>query len=167
MGRATVPTSVASARRAAAVVSTRGCGVRVSGYARRMAVLLAAVMLVSQVIDDGVAVEAGGPVEVPQAAEVEEPMAPPLTPREYLYATYPRLAKRLDCMIRGESSWVASADRNRPYVGLAQFDLPTWRETPQGRDGASRYDPYASIDAMAWGVEHLGYGRWPVTSRRC
>jgi hypothetical protein len=132
-----------------------------------MAVLIAAVMLVSQVFDDGAVLENGGPVEVP-TAEAEEPVAAvPLTPQAYLYATYPRLARRLDCMIMRESSWRASADSNRPYVGLAQFDYATWMETPPGKAGRSRYDPYASIDAMAWGVEHLGYGRWPVTSRRC
>jgi hypothetical protein len=125
-------------------------------------------MLVSQVIDDAAVVENGGAVEVPPETVVEEPAAAtPLTPHQYLYATYPRLARKLDCMIMGESSWRPGADTNRPYVGLAQFDLPTWRETPPGKAGASRYDPYASIDAMAWGVEHLGYGRWPVTSRRC
>jgi hypothetical protein len=130
-----------------------------------MAVLLAAVMLVAQVVDDGVAVENGGPVEASIGVEAPEKA---LSPRVYLYASYPRLARRLDCMIFRESSWNASASAVRGrYIGLAQFDLPTWYETPQGRAGASRYDPYASIDAMAWGVEHLGYGRWPVTSRRC
>ena len=38
---------------------------------------------------------------------------------------------------------------------------------PPGRAGASRYDPYASIDAMAWGTQHLGWTRWPNSSRRC
>jgi len=96
----------------------------------------------------------------------ETPVVAVPTPRAYLYATYPRLAPRLDCMIRGESSWDPNA-RSGPYVGLAQFDYPTWLETPTGKTGASRTDPYASIDAMAWGTQHLGYGRWPVTSRRC
>src|SRR5215471_1746339 len=115
-----------------------------------MAVLIAAAMvLVGQVADD-----------------LDE--APAATPHEYLYATYPTLARRLDCMIQGESSWIPTAVGYRGwYVGLAQFDLPTWYDTPQGKAGASRYDPYASIDAMAWGVKNLGYGRWPGTSRRC
>jgi soluble lytic murein transglycosylase-like protein len=92
----------------------------------------------------------------------------PLPPQDYLYAAYPELARKLDCMIRRESTWNpnATAVRGR-YVGLAQFDYPTWLETPQGQSGLSRWDPYASIDAMAWGVRHLGYGRWPVTSRLC
>lgn len=99
---------------------------------------------------------------------VEAPAPVMLTPKAYLYASYPVLARRLDCMIRGESSWIPTAVGYRGlYVGLAQFDLATWYETPQGSSGASRYDPYASIDAMAWGVRNLGYGRWPVTSRRC
>ena len=143
-----------------------------------MAVLLAGVLtLAIQVVGIDLVPEAGEPpveetVETPVAEEVAEeepePPPPPLTPRQYLYATYPSLARRLDCIIRLESSWFPGAVGYRGrYIGLAQFDLPTWYETPQGRSGASRYDPYASIDAMAWGVRNLGYGRWPVTSRRC
>jgi len=97
---------------------------------------------------------------------VTEVAAPLPSPRAYLYQSYPTLARRLDCIIVGESSWNPLA-RSGPYVGLAQFDYATWLETPPGRAGASRTDPYASIDAMAWGVTHLGYQRWPVTSRRC
>ena len=87
-------------------------------------------------------------------------------PREYLYDSYPDQAVRLDCMIRLESTWDPNA-RSGPYVGLAQFDYPTWLETPQGQAGASRWYPYASIDAMAWATQVLGFGRWPVSSRRC
>ena len=139
-----------------------------------MAVLIAAVMLVAQAIDP-IPPPYAPPAESiePQAADAEPElvdderlMPPPSTPRAYLYATYPSLARRLDCMIQGESSWLPWA-RSGPYIGLAQFDLPTWLETPTGKSGASRLDPYASIDAMAWGVRNLGYGRWPVTSRRC
>ena len=91
-----------------------------------------------------------------------------LDPHAYLYAAYPSLAARLDCMIRLESAWIptATAVRGR-YVGLAQFDYPTWLATPPGQAGASRTDPYASIDALAWGTQHLGWTRWPVSSRRC
>lgn len=107
------------------------------------------------------------PVEAPESeAEAAVVQAPLPTPREYLYRSYPTLAPRLDCIIRGESTWDPSA-RSGPYVGLAQFDYGTWLETPQGKAGAARTDPYASIDAIAWGVTHLGYQRWPVTSRRC
>ena len=124
-----------------------------------MAVLIAAAMLlVGQVADDQVE---DAPIET---VEVQD--AAPLSPHAYLYATYPSLARRLDCMIQGESSWLPWA-RSGPYLGLAQFDYPTWLETPQGRAGRARTDPYAAIDAMAWGVRNLGYGRWPVTSRRC
>jgi hypothetical protein len=130
-----------------------------------MAVVLAVSLLFSALDPAPDQVEpASPPIE-----EVEAPEPPPLpSPRAYLYAEYPALAPRLDCMISRESTWYAGAQgAGGRYVGLAQFDLPTWFETPQGRSGASRYDPYASIDAMAWGVLHLGYGRWPVTSRRC
>lgn len=129
-----------------------------------MAVLLAAAMLlVSQVGDPF------GPEVDPPSTDVDvEAPETPLSPHAYLYATYPSLARRLDCMIQRESSWDRYARGYKGwYVGLAQFDLPTWMETPPGQAGLSRTDPYASIDAMAWGVSHLGYGRWPVTSRRC
>jgi hypothetical protein len=101
--------------------------------------------------------------------QAEEGVAGGLSaPRDYLYQSYPGLAPRLDCMIRLESTWDPSATAVRGrYVGLAQFDLATWYETPQGQAGLSRWDPYASIDALAWGVGHLGYGRWPISSRRC
>lgn len=87
------------------------------------------------------------------------------SPRDYLYASYPALSRRLDCMIKRESEWLPYASNGR-HQGLAQFDYPTWLETPQGQAGWSRYDPYASIDAMAWGVVHLGYQRW-TTARYC
>ena len=109
------------------------------------------------------------PTDEPTVEPTEEPEPEPVvlpSPRAYLYAQYPGLARRLDCMIQLESTWDPGA-RAGPYIGLAQFDLPTWLETPEGRLGLSRYDPYASIDAMAWGVTHLGWGRWPVSSRRC
>ena len=108
----------------------------------------------------------------PKPLVAPEPVPAPLvasrSPHSYLYAAYPGLARRLDCMIQRESAWDPGAvSPGGRYVGLAQFDYPTWMSTPQGRAGASRYEPYASIDAMAWGTQHLGWGRWPVTSRLC
>jgi len=134
-----------------------------------MSVLLAISMMLSQAMDpipppyappaDEVATEEAPPEQAPEP----DPLP---SPRAYLYAEYPGLARKLDCMIQRESSWNPVA-RSGPYVGLAQFDYPTWLETPTGKSGASRTDPYASIDAMAWGTQHLGYGRWPRTSRLC
>lgn len=152
-----------------------------------MAVLLALSLALTTALDTGLdpipppyappadempAADAPAPDPVPEeaapATQGGVPTVPTVPgPRAYLYRSYPALAPVLDCMIRLESSWDPSASRNRPYVGLAQFDLPTWNETPQGKQGLSRYDPYASIDAMAWGVRNLGYSRWPNTSRRC
>jgi len=86
-------------------------------------------------------------------------------PHEYLYDEYPVLARKLDCIIRHESTWNQWAT-NGKYAGLAQFDYPTWMETPQGQAGQSRFDPYAAIDALAWGWTHLGSGRW-TTARLC
>lgn len=130
-----------------------------------MSVLLAVALLVNTL-----AIDEGDPPAIEPVPEeaVAEPVVPEpvlLAPRDYLYANHAN-ARKLDCMIRGESSWDPYA-RSGPYLGLAQFDPPTWMETPQGRAGRVRTDPYAAIDAMAWGVVNLGYGRWPVTSRRC
>lgn len=130
-----------------------------------MAVLLALSLTLTTAWDLSPDGQAPPPTPVIEEVEVVEE-APLPTPREYLYQTYPSIARKLDCMIRLESTWVWAA-RAGPYLGLAQFDYGTWMETPQGKAGLSRTDPYASIDALAWGVNHLGYGRWPVTSRRC
>lgn len=89
------------------------------------------------------------------------------SPQEYLYENYAGLAPTLDCVIYQESRWVPSADTNPPYVGLAQFDYTTWMATPQGQAGMSRYDPYASIDALAYGWTHFGWRHWPVSGRIC
>jgi hypothetical protein len=88
-------------------------------------------------------------------------------PQAYLYATYPEMAPTLDCVIYQESRWDPSVVGAGIYVGLAQFDYPTWLATPQGQAGLSRYDPYASIDALAWGWTHLGWHRWPRSGRIC
>jgi len=99
-----------------------------------VSVLLAAMLLIGQ------AVSAEEEIEAEAEAEVSAPVV--ATPREYLYANYPSQARKLDCMIRGESTWKPGAVGYRGwYVGLAQFDYGTWMETPQGRAGLSRYDP--------------------------
>jgi hypothetical protein len=88
-------------------------------------------------------------------------------PQAYLWGTYPEQAPLFDCVIWNESRWQPDVIGAGIYVGLAQFDLPTWLATPQGEAGQSRYDPIASIDALAWGWVHLGPHRWPVSSRIC
>jgi len=114
------------------------------------------------------AVDVDGQQPVPDLATPVIEEVTYTSPRTYLYATYPSLARRLDCMIRLESEWVwAASGAGGRYIGLAQFDRLTWASTPQGQAGLSRTDPYASIDAMAWGVRNLGWGRWPISSRRC
>lgn len=129
-----------------------------------------AVALVAQTLVLDPSPPDGTDVPDPGTEDVVEDVTPPpvLSPHAYLYASYPSLARRLDCMIGRESTWDPGAISARGlYVGLAQFDYPTWMSTPPGKAGASRYDPYASIDAMAWGVVHLGYARWPRSSRLC
>jgi hypothetical protein len=97
----------------------------------------------------------------PNVDEINSFFVPPSspTPNAYLYASYPDIAERLDCVVWYESRWEPNA-RN-PYSGasgLGQFMLSTWRRTPQGQAGLSPFDPYANIDAMAWMV--YGGGSW-------
>jgi hypothetical protein len=143
-----------------------------------MAVLLALALTVTVALDpDQIPPPYAPPAdEMPVPEDQAEPEPAPVEvvqtvptlpgPRAYLYRSYPAQAPVLDCIISLESSWLSWA-KSGPYLGLAQFDYGTWMETPQGKQGLSRTDPYASIDALAWGVRNLGFGRWPNTSRRC
>ncbi len=48
------------------------------------------------------------------------------------------------------------------YVGLYQFDLMTWRNTPEGRAGMRREDPVANINAAHWHMKKRGFQAWAV-----
>ncbi|HEY0376772.1 MAG TPA: transglycosylase SLT domain-containing protein [Pyrinomonadaceae bacterium] len=48
------------------------------------------------------------------------------------------------------------------YVGLYQFDLVTWRNTPEGRAGMRREDPVANINAAHWHMKTRGFQAWAV-----
>ena len=136
-----------------------------------MAALVATVMLVSVAAIDPVE-PPYGPVYEPVAETATEPQTEPeeaegpfLSPYEYLYAMHPRIARRMDCTIARESRWTPSAVNPRSGAsGLAQFILSTWRITPQGQAGMSRFDPYANIDAAAWLVTNTrqSWGHWQV-----
>lgn len=82
--------------------------------------------------------------------EEEEPEVAPATPYEYLYAEYPEVARRMDCVITRESRWTSQAQNRSGATGLAQFIYSTWMTTPQGKAGLSRFDPYANIDGAVW-----------------
>lgn len=100
------------------------------------------------------------PVIEPEAAP-----ALPATPYNYLYASYPHLAKRLDCVISHESHWSSGAVNPRSGAsGLAQFLKSTWLTTPQGKAGASVFDPYANIDGAAWLATNVGWRQWQVVT---
>ena len=131
-----------------------------------MAVLLAAALAVAQLVPGAWDTTPGDTASVaPTETLQEEPSeAPtPLSPYQYLYASYPSLARRMDCVISRESKWTPSATNPRSgAAGLAQFLLSTWLTTPPGRAGASRYDPYANIDGAAWLATHGGWRHWTV-----
>jgi hypothetical protein len=74
-----------------------------------------------------------------------------LSPHAYLWAQYPTLAARFDCVIQRESGWTPWARNPRSgAAGLTQIIASTWAGTPQGKAGESRLDPYANLDAAAW-----------------
>ena len=127
-----------------------------------MALLLAAAMLVGQTLTNGIDTM---PAESEPIADEVEETVPALTPRQYLYASYPALARRLDCVIARESRWdPAAVNRRSGATGLAQFLLSTWYTTPPGRQGLSRLDPYANIDGAAWLATNRGWQHWTVVN---
>lgn len=125
-----------------------------------MAILAAAMLLIGQALDDGGSATVAEPA--PVDIDVEAPTKP-LSPYGYLYAEYPLIAKRMDCVIARESKWDAAAVNPRSgATGLAQFLRSTWLTTPPGRAGLSRLDPYASIDGAAWLARNSGWSQWTV-----
>lgn len=127
-----------------------------------MAVMLAGLMVLVQVVStDNEPLEVVG---VPPATEIEETEAEaPLTPREYLFATHPTIAKRMDCVILRESKWDPTAVNPRSRAsGLAQFLPSTWKTTPQAAEGKSVFDAIANIDAAAWLARTVGWRQWAV-----
>jgi hypothetical protein len=50
-----------------------------------------------------------------------------------------------------------------PYVGLFQFGVPLWSQTPFG--AFERTDPYAAALAAAWAFARGWEQHWPVCSR--
>ena len=113
-----------------------------------------------------------GPVYEPVAETAPEPQnetevaeVPFLSPYEYLYAMHPRIARRMDCVIQRESRWTPGAvNRRSGASGLAQFLRSTWATTPQGKAGASVFDPYANIDGAAWLATNVGWRQWQVVT---
>lgn len=132
-----------------------------------MATITALAMLMTVAAIDP---EPPSPALLPQAppVEVEETEAAeaaPLTPREYLYAVHPTIAKRMDCVISRESHWTPTAVNPRSKAsGLAQFLPSTWRTTPQAAAGWSVFEPYANIDAAAWLARTVGWRQWQVVT---
>ena len=47
-------------------------------------------------------------------------------------------------------------------MGIYQFDLITWRNTPEGRAGLPRENPVANINAAHWHMKKRGFGAWAV-----
>lgn len=145
-----------------------------------MAVLLAGALLAASILRpletaqinpyDNVAIESQDAGEAASEGS-EMPEFSMSDPAAYLYARYPRYARRLDCTITRESRWNPWAYNPRSGAeGLAQFISSTWYSTPQGKAGASRTDPIASIDASVFLIEQTpqSWRHWQViTSGLC
>lgn len=146
-----------------------------------MAVLLAASLLLGLLFPPLSSLQSSDPVEetgigTPQeetpfegsAEKIPEPGVSGVSdPHDYLYASYPRVARRLDCVIARESNWHAWEVNPRSGAsGLAQFILSTWLSTPQGKAGASRTNPFASIDGAVYLIEQTSksWRHWDVVS---
>ncbi|PYS49243.1 MAG: hypothetical protein DMF68_10565 [Acidobacteria bacterium] len=62
-----------------------------------------------------------------------------------------------------ESKFIPGArSRSGRYVGIYQFDLVTWRNTPEGRAGLRREDAVANINAAHWHMRTYGFSAWAV-----
>ena len=46
------------------------------------------------------------------------------------------------------------------YVGIYQFALRTWKNTPEGKAGIPREDAVANINAAHWHMKRYGYSAW-------
>lgn len=46
------------------------------------------------------------------------------------------------------------------YVGIYQFALKTWKNTPEGKAGLVREDAVANINAAHWHMKRYGFGAW-------
>lgn len=71
--------------------------------------------------------------------------------------------QRLLCLARRESTFNPNASSNPPYMGLMQFDQPTWNLTPYS--SYSPYNAWASANAAAYLISRGGGSRWPVWSQ--
>lgn len=103
--------------------------------------------------------------------EPEPPLPPPLTPKEYLYATYPEEAPLMDRIISCESGWRPEAKNGSSSAsGLAQFISSTWvsSRTRMGLDASLslRFDPIENIDTAVWLLRKEGPTHWECFTLR-
>jgi hypothetical protein len=100
-----------------------------------------------------------------EEAVPEEPDPIPLSPRVYLYESYPEVAAEIDLVIKCESGWKSDAANTTSSArGLAQFLASTWVSTriAMGRDQDLdlRFDPYEMIDTTAFLYKRDGPVHW-------
>jgi hypothetical protein len=82
---------------------------------------------------------------------------------EQVQAVVDVVEARLDCIAWFESRGDASARNPRSgAAGLFQFLPGTWAGTPQGRAGASVYDPLAARAAARWMLAQGRAREWTV-----
>lgn len=94
-----------------------------------------------------------------------------LTPRQYLYLTYPNEAEVLDAVASCESAWEPSAKNpGSSATGLFQFIDGTWEwvRAEMGRDGSLdvRFEARENIDSAVFLYRLEGLGPWE-SSRGC
>ena len=120
------------------------------------------------------------PVVLGVPRKVERIQTPPVM-RSQQSAQAPHTPKEIEALIRESArkyglpeakvvhiAWreskfkPAARSKSGRYVGIYQFDLVTWRNTPEGRAGLRREDPVANINAAHWHMKKRGFQAWAV-----
>jgi hypothetical protein len=73
-------------------------------------------------------------------------------------STYGLSYTRLSCLARRESTYNPAAVNGR-YMGLYQFDAPTWQLTPYGE--SSPFNAWAAAHGAAYLIARGEGSRWP------
>lgn len=122
-----------------------------------VAVVALALCAVPTAAEESPILEQAPPLEIPEPVQ--------LTPKEYLWDTYPDEAPLMDRIITCESGWNPNAkSKLSSATGLAQFLSSTWIWSREGLerdpDLQLRLDPYENIDTAIWLLHAYGPTQW-------